>query len=525
MATLDNRPEFDLDLREFMRIATTDSYEDRLRALKGNEEDAALCEIARYGIFNDSAMVGPLGRLYRNMVLNLPYDRRLRLLSNIRYLVEYVRSVSVNALLPFIVEEHEQHIVGTAVLDFVLAGTLRHGDPMTRPKEVILLIESGVVENTGAAFGGLLHLGDRRVCDLLRPLRDRLTSAEARVVVTSTSGFVHSTVVEFEIEWLESMNGDVDDHRFDIVASGLAQQKLKNELDVVFTGGIRSLPSPSPGLPGHPEVSGPIPVDEYARRIAPRLHALESVEPPPRMMSYVLETWNLAPRAALDRRDPEIRVSKEDWFGGKGRILLTMGILNPHGPTVYCLGERWVGEERLLFFRWLHLFGGETYDLTTDQREPLTHDAIERGVSMILRYCYQRGEPQLVTIPSFVIPAVGDEAIGRIARRLIVRHLSDEDWGREMACLRTFGSDYFARADWQLHGHEWPAEYSSRFTSELFNEWWDIVTASEHTQPALEQLHVMWQGAISLLNDRAATTVPFDWVDEFLRNYGFSPPD
>jgi hypothetical protein len=60
------------------------------------------------------------------------------------------------------------------VIDFASLGPLTENDPMSRVKDVVRMIESGMLENEGAAFGGLLHIGDRRVCQLLLPLRDSL---------------------------------------------------------------------------------------------------------------------------------------------------------------------------------------------------------------------------------------------------------------------------------------------------------------------------------------------------------------
>jgi hypothetical protein len=38
---------------------------------------------------------------------------------------------------------------------------------MSRVKDIIGMIESSMLENEGAAFGALLHISDKRVCDLV----------------------------------------------------------------------------------------------------------------------------------------------------------------------------------------------------------------------------------------------------------------------------------------------------------------------------------------------------------------------
>src|SRR5262249_24540330 len=78
------------------------------------------------------------------------------------------------ALLPFIAEDNSRGVVSTAVIDYVSLAPLTNHDPMSRVKDIIDMIERGVLENEGAAFGALLHIGDERVCQLLIPLRDTL---------------------------------------------------------------------------------------------------------------------------------------------------------------------------------------------------------------------------------------------------------------------------------------------------------------------------------------------------------------
>ena len=152
-----------------------DSAEERFDALSSNFDDVILCEIIRYGIFNDSAMIGPLAQLYVEMVLpNISEDRRWDLYRFTVDMVENLEVVSVNAFLPFIAEDDSQRIVSTAVIDYVSLGPLTDNDPMSRPKDIIGMIESGGLKNDGAAFGALLHLGDSRLCKLLWPIRNLL---------------------------------------------------------------------------------------------------------------------------------------------------------------------------------------------------------------------------------------------------------------------------------------------------------------------------------------------------------------
>ena len=98
----------------------------------------------------------------------------------------------MNALLPFIVEELAANIVSTAVIDLVSLAPMRNGDPMNVPMTVVDLIRAGAITNVGAAFGGLLCLGDSRVCRLLVPLRDTLNKAQVQVAIHCQTDFMHA---------------------------------------------------------------------------------------------------------------------------------------------------------------------------------------------------------------------------------------------------------------------------------------------------------------------------------------------
>src|SRR5271169_6638571 len=97
------------------------------------------------------------------------------------------------------------------VIDYVSLGPLTGDDPMSRVKDIIGMIESNILENEGAAFGALLHIGDKRVCDLLIPQRDSLDRDAMNIAVKCSTGFVHSATADFYLDWLEGMEGGDQD--------------------------------------------------------------------------------------------------------------------------------------------------------------------------------------------------------------------------------------------------------------------------------------------------------------------------
>src|SRR4051794_3207450 len=93
-----------------------------------------------------------------------------------------------------------------------------------------------MLDNEGAAFGALLHIGDKRLCYLLIPLRDSLDRDAMNIAVNCSTGFIHSATVDFYLDWLEGIEGVDQDGAFDIVASGLALLKMKRQTEQVATG-------------------------------------------------------------------------------------------------------------------------------------------------------------------------------------------------------------------------------------------------------------------------------------------------
>ena len=132
------------------------------------------------------------------------------------------------------------------------------------------------------------------------------------------------------------------------------------------------------------------------------------------------------------------------------------------------------------------------------------------------------------SIPSFLVTNRGDEAIAEIAKWLIrTGPAAKEDWGREIAYLRTFGRNFFGRAGCGIREYYneqkakdatgVPAFEHSHLTSALFDEWWSTVTSVGYCGAALATLCSMWNGAGSILPDHMKKdTVPLRAVIDFL---------
>jgi hypothetical protein len=545
---------FQTDPDRFKELVSTDDDNARLSPLVDSFHDLVLCEVIRYGLFNDTAMVPNLTAPFRDYVSRMPEELCATILKHSSAFVANVPAVSANALLPFITADSRRLIVSTAVIDFVSLAATPPGDPMSNVREITKLIAERRIENPGAAFGALLHVGDPRACRLLAPLRDRLSDEEANEVVQCATGFIHSATVEFYLDWLEGMDGNVRDGLFGIVASGLAQLARKKQLDEVATG-ERPFPVSSVEREEYERSMKFIPLEAFVRRITNRMRDLERSEPPPRVMPSVLAFWGIEPatppseRAQADPREGNARPSalapapvasahnRSEWWDTGGRILAAWGILNPNGPTLCLLGLRDVGGDKRFYFRWMHILGGETTDLPAMDRP--TYHAILEGAAKVDAGLRAAGKAGLfVTPPHFIMFDTDDESMERMLRALVMR-CSDTpldqggpDWGAHLAYHRKFGSDFFGWAGGQLgrlydektaearqrgeepsemirmlgasHGHipafrdrQGPRFKPSPITAELLDEWWTAATTLEARGEALGHLKAMWEGACS----------------------------
>jgi hypothetical protein len=568
---------FQTNPNRFQQIVTNDDSEERFSSVS-TLDDLLLCEVIRYGMFNKEEMIGPLRRLYEQLATKMSDDDRYSVFRHVKGFIENTSAVSTNALLPFIAEDKARMIVSTAVIDYVSLSPLSDNDPMSRVKDIIGMIESSMLENEGAAFGALLHIGDKRVCDLLIPLRDSLDHDAMNEAVKCSTGFIHSATVDFYLDWLEGMEGVDQDGAFGVVASGLGLLKKKSRVDwnQVATG---YRPFPVQGVTPEQWKSSvkPIPLAEYVQRISRRMYALERSEPPPRVMPHVLSEWGLKPltdpaeAAVLDDRAatataysgneiiPGGRIVdvKREWWDGEGNIFLAWGILNPNGPTLYVLGSREFDGKHRTFMRWLHMFGGCT-TYAADAINEITYQGIYDDAVSIHEHLVDNHELGLFhVIPSFLIANGGDKTFADIAKRLLASGAASKgDWGRRMAYTRQFGCDFFGMAGAEIRetyesmlaeakakGEE-PSEFlkfteirygsipafkdakipswtETSMTPGLLKEWLNIVSPREFQVEALTALKLMWEGAPTVLSDEAkADVIPWDRVIQFVDAYG-----
>ena len=148
--------------------------------------------------------------------------------------------------------------------------------------------------NRGAVIGGLLELGDPRVCNLIAPLRLTLRPAESRVISQCYPGRTAKCVVEFYLDWADELVEREDDdgqHMYGDVVAGLCRLGGMHERVEVYDG---LCPFPTPvGEEWH--ASRLIEYDALTASIADRLYSIEKREKPPRIIVAAIEAFDLEP--------------------------------------------------------------------------------------------------------------------------------------------------------------------------------------------------------------------------------------
>jgi hypothetical protein len=294
---IENKPAllFATDPELFQKVLFIDDAKTRMEMLSNSLGDTLLCEILRYGFFNKEEMVSDLSYLYRQMALpNLEEELRFNIFKHVVGMIANVPSISINALLPFICEDSSRRIVSTATIDLVSYGPVENGDPMYLPSTIVDLIKSPAVKNPGAIFGGLLHLGDPRLCKLLWPTRVLLDEESVQEAIHCSTGFIYTNTIDFLIDWLEETI-ESNEGLFGILAAGLGKEIKLNKIDKAFTG-ERPFPFPKDDEEVRKLIdSRSILLTDYTKTIASKLYQLEAKEPPPKIMPHVLKAWGLEP--------------------------------------------------------------------------------------------------------------------------------------------------------------------------------------------------------------------------------------
>jgi hypothetical protein len=284
----------------FMNVVEEPDPGKRVRRLH-TLDDMMVCEALRYGIYNERTALRALMQFYKEVFLQESVDRRHEIYKHVATIVPEIGGSVAGAITPFMLLDIDMGIVSTATIDYTSLGTLLNDDPMTRPKDAIDMITKQIPDNPAAVVGGLLSLGDPRVCDLLTPLRQTLDVDQIVTVTKCFSGVTAKCCVEFYLDWLEE-TVDRRDYEgveiFENVAAGLYRLADSRSLPFIIDG-LRPFPVPQQADSAWPGVKF-IEPDQYAKSISARLFALEQREGVRRVLPHVMRAFGIVPKSKPD---------------------------------------------------------------------------------------------------------------------------------------------------------------------------------------------------------------------------------
>jgi hypothetical protein len=280
-----------------MQAVLNDDPEARAASLN-TFDDFVTCEFLRYGIFDRPSQIPELTRLYDEFFMQAPVERRKDVYRHVATIVPLLGGRTAGVFTPFMLLDTDVGIVSTATIDYVSLGTLIKDDPMSRPKDVVTMILQGVPRNPAAVLGGLITIGDPRVCALVAPLRETLDANQTAIVTWTFSGLTTRSQVEFYLDWLEELVDREDYDGLDLfghVTAGLHRLADKR-LRPGIIDGLR--PFPVPGAGNETDWSSMTEIDaaEFANSIAGRLYDLEQRESAPKVMPHAIRAFGLIPR-------------------------------------------------------------------------------------------------------------------------------------------------------------------------------------------------------------------------------------
>jgi hypothetical protein len=242
-----------------------------------------------YGTTQDASRIPGLFALYRHAMERLSMWERREMLTEFSGMVEQHGGLGHMGLMMFLAADTDPSIRSSAALSLAVLydPSQEHQDELAGPRFVIRTLANHEDGNLGqgAALGGVLLLGDKRINPLLAEVWDDL-SEEAQLEMTAAkSGFVTEAMVEF---WLDRLEEGCCEAVFGSAVAAIA--KMPAIARVPFVLDVeRLLPAYAGGEPM--KLLRRTTFDDYLEEIRPRLEALEATESEPKVIPRIFEMW------------------------------------------------------------------------------------------------------------------------------------------------------------------------------------------------------------------------------------------
>lgn len=283
------------DPAAFLAVIQNDDIGARVRALH-TLDDAVACETLRHGLVNDRKALPGLAQFYRETFMQAPVERRLEIYGHVKWISAQMGGWTAGAFTPFMLLDDDIGIVSTATIDYCSLGSLfDEGDPLGRPRDAMAMVLRQLGRNPAAILGGLLCLGDPRVCALVAPLSRQMDEHQARTFTRCSTGLTYKCVVDFYLQWLDELadrRDPLSEANFGNAAAGLT--RVADHPNPFVIDGLRPFPVPPPGEPW--DVTR-IAREPFVDSIAERLFDLEARESTPKVMPHALRAFGLVPRS------------------------------------------------------------------------------------------------------------------------------------------------------------------------------------------------------------------------------------
>lgn len=248
-----------------------------------------------YGVGEMPIYLPAVIKAYRYAVQAVPAERRREMLRGL-HTGRAAGKFSAAGYLPVMLMDPDREVAFNAAYDIARFSRGGKGDARTRSGALLRALADRLPANPGAVMAGLLMFPDGDLREALPSAAQVLSDDELAEAVRCHAYSLFSHVIEFWLGLAELYGGsecETDKRRFEIVARGLLANAaaFEDAAVIVEVSAWFDNQSRPVGLETVSRWVG----QGFARRIEPRLRALERAEHSPCVMPWVLESWSLAP--------------------------------------------------------------------------------------------------------------------------------------------------------------------------------------------------------------------------------------
>jgi hypothetical protein len=274
---------------DFERMSALGDDPESWEALSDEQlKQLVLVKCIQYGVTQDDSRIPMLFALYRQAMDRLDVSERIQLLTQFSAMTEEQKGQGHMGLMMFLTAETSPVIRSSAALSLAVLFQPEDGDVLSGPKFVVqsILRQDCNTEDQGAALGGILLLGDKRLLPLLEDTWSKLSENARLGLSRAKSGYVYEGMVEF---WLRCLEKGSSESVFGSVVAAIA--KMPAITQVPFVIDVQRV------LPAYNDSQNPLHLirktsfSDYLEEIRPRLEALEGKESEPKLIPKIYEIW------------------------------------------------------------------------------------------------------------------------------------------------------------------------------------------------------------------------------------------